>query len=77
MLAFAVKRLLIIIPLLFLISATSFIILQAPPGDYVTQYMARVSMQQGFPVTKEEEAAPATPVRPGPADLHAVSKVDW
>jgi peptide/nickel transport system permease protein len=57
MLAFAVKRFLIIIPLLFLISATSFIILQAPPGDYVTQYMARVSMQQGFPVTKEEEAA--------------------
>ena len=56
MLAFAFKRFLIIIPLLFLISATSFIILQAPPGDYVTQYLARVSMQQGFPVTKEEEA---------------------
>ena len=57
MLGFAIKRFFIIIPLLFLISATSFAILQAPPGDYVTSYLARVSMQQGFPVTKEEEAA--------------------
>ena len=57
MLGFAIKRVFIIIPLLFLISATSFAILQAPPGDYVTSYLARVSMQQGFPVTKEEEAA--------------------
>ncbi len=57
MLQFAIRRLLIIIPLLFLISATSFAILQAPPGDYVTSYLARVSMQQGFPVTKEEENA--------------------
>ncbi len=57
MLGFAIKRFFIIIPLLFLISATSFVILQAPPGDYVTSYLARVSMQQGFPVTKEEEAA--------------------
>ncbi len=56
MLGFAIKRVFIIIPLLFLISATSFAILQAPPGDYVTSYLARVSMQQGFPVTKEEEA---------------------
>jgi len=57
MLQFTLKRLLIIIPLLFLISATSFIILAAPPGDYVTSYVARLSMQQGFPVTKEEEAS--------------------
>ena len=57
MLQFTLKRFLIIIPLLFLISATSFIILAAPPGDYVTSYVARLSMQQGFPVTKEEEAS--------------------
>ena len=57
MLQFTFKRFLIIIPLLFLISATSFIILAAPPGDYVTSYVARLSMQQGFPVTKEEEAS--------------------
>ncbi len=57
MLSFTFKRLLIIVPLLFLISATSFGILAAPPGDYVTSYVARLSMQQGFPVTKEEEAS--------------------
>ena len=57
MIRFAIRRFLIIIPLLFLISATSFAILQAPPGDYVSTFIARVSIQQGFTMTPEEEAA--------------------
>ena len=57
MIQFAIRRFLIIIPLLFLISAISFLILQAPPGDYVSTFVARVSMSQGFTMTPEEEAA--------------------
>ena len=57
MIQFAIRRFLILIPLLFLISAVSFLILQAPPGDYVSTFVARVSMSQGFTMTPEEEAA--------------------
>ena len=57
MIQFAIRRFLILIPLLFLISAASFAILQAPPGDYVSTFIARVSLQQGFTMTPEEEAA--------------------
>ena len=57
MIQFAIKRFLILIPLLFLISAVSFLILQAPPGDYVSTFVARVSMSQGFTMTPGEEAA--------------------
>ncbi len=56
MIQFAIRRFLILIPLLFLISAVSFLILQAPPGDYVSTFVARVSMSQGFTMTPEEEA---------------------
>ena len=51
MIQFAIRRFLIIIPLLFCISAVSFLILQAPPGDYVSTFVARVSMSQGFTMT--------------------------
>ena len=57
MIQFAIRRFLILIPLLFLISAVSFLILQAPPGDYVSTFVARVSMAQGFTMTPEEEAS--------------------
>ena len=58
MIQFAIRRFLILIPLLLqLISAASFAILQAPPGDYVSTFIARVSLQQGFTMTPEEEAA--------------------
>ena len=57
MIQFAIRRFLIIIPLLLCISAVSFLILQAPPGDYVSTFVARVSMSQGFTMTPEEEAS--------------------
>ena len=57
MIQFAIRRFLILIPLLFFISAASFLILQAPPGDYVSTFIARVSLQQGFTMTPEEEDA--------------------
>lgn len=43
MLAYILRRILIMIPTLFLISIISFIALQLPPGDYLTSYAATLS----------------------------------
>ena len=40
MLPFIIKRCLIYIPMLFLFSIVAFAIIQAPPGDYLTDYVA-------------------------------------
>jgi peptide/nickel transport system permease protein len=45
MLAYILRRLLIMIPTLFLISVISFIALQLPPGDYLTSYAAQLTTQ--------------------------------
>ena len=42
MLNFMIRRLLIIIPLFFGISILSFIIIQLPPGDYLTTYIQQL-----------------------------------
>ena len=39
---FIIKRLLIMIPLLIILSIVSFIIIQLPPGDYLTVYVERL-----------------------------------
>ena len=43
MLAFIVRRLLYMIPTLIVISIASFIIIQLPPGDYLTAYIAKLA----------------------------------
>ncbi|HNR33797.1 MAG TPA: ABC transporter permease [Candidatus Hydrogenedentes bacterium] len=43
MLAYIVKRLIIAIPTLLLISIISFVIIQLPPGDYLTTYIANLA----------------------------------
>jgi len=43
MLAFIVRRLIYMIPTLIVISIASFIIIQLPPGDYLTAYMAKLA----------------------------------
>jgi peptide/nickel transport system permease protein len=43
MLGYILRRILIMIPTLFLISVISFICLQLPPGDYLTTYAAQLS----------------------------------
>ncbi len=40
---FIIRRLLMMIPTLFAISIVSFIIIQLPPGDFLTSYMANLS----------------------------------
>ncbi|MGQ9630116.1 MAG: ABC transporter permease [bacterium] len=43
MLSFIFRRFLLMVPTLLLVSLVSFIIIQLPPGDYLTSYMAQLS----------------------------------
>ena len=43
MVAFLVRRVLVMIPTMVLISIVSFIIIQLPPGDYLTSHISRLS----------------------------------
>ena len=45
MLRFIGRRLLLMIPTVFIISVVGFIIIQAPPGDFVTSYVASLEAQ--------------------------------
>jgi peptide/nickel transport system permease protein len=40
--AFVIRRLLLMIPTLVIISILSFIIIQLPPGDWITSYAAQL-----------------------------------
>jgi peptide/nickel transport system permease protein len=55
MLAYILRRLFIAIGTVWLISVVSFAIIQLPPGDYVTSYIAQL-MSTGTMVTQEEAA---------------------
>jgi peptide/nickel transport system permease protein len=52
---FIFKRILNLIPLLILISIISFVIIQLPPGDYVSSYIARLA-EMGDQVSDEQIA---------------------
>ena len=43
LLRYIVKRLLWMIPFLFAVSVVAFVLIQAPPGDFLTTYIARLS----------------------------------
>jgi peptide/nickel transport system permease protein len=45
MLGYILRRVLLMIPTLFIISVISFVIIQLPPGDYLTTYAAQMSSQ--------------------------------
>ena len=53
MIRFLFRRLLLLVPLLFLISVTSFMIIQLPPGDFASTYFANMS-SGGEGVSQEE-----------------------
>ena len=55
MLKYIVKRLLLFIPTLIIISFVIFFIIQLPPGDYVTSYVAAMSAE-GETFTAEDVA---------------------
>src|SRR5919108_2012113 len=43
MLVYIIKRLLLLPPLLFVFSVVAFVLIQAPPGDFVTSYVAELA----------------------------------
>ncbi len=50
---YIIRRVLTIIPTVFIISVISFIIIQLPPGDYLTTYMANL-VASGYEVDQAE-----------------------
>ena len=55
LLAFVARRILRLIPLLFLVSILAFLIIQLPPGDYLTEYISRLEAS-GYKVEDDEIA---------------------
>lgn len=55
MLKFVLRRILIMIPTLLIVSVISFVIIQLPPGDFLTSYMAQLR-QEGEEVDEAEIA---------------------
>ncbi len=45
MLTYIIRRILLLIPTLFVISIISFVIIQLPPGDFLTSYIASLQSQ--------------------------------
>ncbi len=56
MLSYLLKRVLFMIPTLVVISIISFVIIQLPPGDFLTSYVAQLRME-GEDIDAEEIAA--------------------
>ena len=75
MLSFMLRRLLYMIPTLFLITIVAFVIISLPPGDYLTTLIAQMRAQGGE-VDQARIAALRAAVRTRLADLRAVPQVD-
>ena len=56
MFSYILKRVLYMIPTLIVISIISFVVIQLPPGDYLTSYVAQLRME-GEDIDAEEIAA--------------------
>jgi peptide/nickel transport system permease protein len=54
-LAYIIRRVILLIPLLLVLSIVSFIIIQLPPGDFLTTYIMGLE-RQGFEIREEEIA---------------------
>ena len=48
MLAFILRRLVLMVPMLVVLSIISFTVIQLPPGDYVTDMVNRIRAQSPF-----------------------------
>ena len=57
MLQYVVRRILIAIPTLFAISLVSFILIQLPPGDFLTSYAAQLAAQGEAGAVNQQLAA--------------------
>lgn len=55
MLSYIIRRIILLIPLLFVLSIVSFVIIQLPPGDFLTTYIMGLQ-RQGIEIREEEIA---------------------
>jgi len=56
LLQFIIRRLMLFIPMLFLMSMLSFALIQAPPGDYLTDYIAAQEAMGDFSARGDMES---------------------
>ena len=54
MLSFIIRRIITLIPILFLISVVSFFIIELPPGDFATYYIENLR-SQGMELSEDEQ----------------------
>jgi len=57
MITFIIRRILYMVVVLLVISLISFIIIELPPGDYLTSYIARLDQTGGGTVSADQVAA--------------------
>jgi len=74
MFAYIARRILIMIPMLFLISIISFVAIQLPPGDYLTSYVATLRTQGD---SIEQDAIDAMRERYGLGEPIHVQYIKW
>lgn len=70
MLGFIARRILLMIPTLFVVSIISFIIIEAPPGDFMDAYVDQLIQQQEAVDPVQIPSLRALWI--GPADIHAL-----
>lgn len=56
MLAYIIRRLILAILTIWAVSVLSFVVIQLPPGDYITSYIAQMSASGSFVSQQEAEA---------------------
>ena len=54
MFRYIIKRLLLMIPVLLAVSVLSFIVIQLPPGDFLSNRVAKLLLEEGTPAIEEE-----------------------
>jgi len=59
MLAYLVRRLMLAVLTVWAVSVLSFVVIQLPPGDYITSYIAQMSSSGSF-VSEQEANASAS-----------------
>lgn len=57
MLAYLLRRVVLLVPTVFAISVIAFIVIQLPPGDYLTTYVSTLASQGGETVDQSAVAA--------------------
>src|SRR4028119_1202919 len=77
MLRFLAFRILQAIPVLFVMSLVTFVIIQAPPGDYGDFVKSNMMSQGGASAAPPEAAAPEYPEREGLNDPLPIQYLRW